>query len=779
MPDIGLLQGPVRPRVVSNPTLPVAAPAPAQVAVDAVSLRVAARSAPAEFAILRAPREAEALIEVEPSVVHEITAEADHAFTAEVNHAVTVTVSHVAAAEVARDVMMEAAHDVIIEPAHDVSREVPPEVVTPAAMPGTCTAPVVSAAPDVDAASPVTVAVSGAASARTPRSGPAPGSEPARTIASATSAEVPVLVAAGVSSLTPPPGLPPDRFGALPPAVTLPGPHDWRWQDLAWLSLALLLVIGTGLGIRDPWPADEPRFAAVARDMVLSHEWLFPRVGGDLYQDKPPLFFWLLAIGYTITGSVKASFLIPSFFAAATVLFLVYDLGRRLVGRAAGLAAGVMVCVTLQFLVTMRGAQIDPLLCGFTTLSLYGLLRHLLLGPRWGWYTLAGFAAGLGVITKGVGFLPMLVLVPYILMRRFRWQNLAVIERGGWRWALAPLAMLAGIALWFVPMLMAVAAHGPGEYAAYRDEILFKQTVGRYAAAWHHVKGWYYFIAEVVPPLWLPWSLLLFWLVPRYRRAWVARDARVWLPLTWVLLVLVFFSASPGKRGIYIHPAVPALALASLPFLEELLARKGVRLASIVFAVLAWLAGVVLLFAPQIVPKALTVNPPIWPYVLITGVLVALALWRKPVAAYAAAIAGLAIWFSYCLAPRMNGERSGSDFTKSVLTQVNMDEQLALVAYKEQFLLYLDRPTVNFGHRRFLEGPQEAYDASAWLNELPQRVLLVPASQLTPCFRKHARLAGEASGERWYLARSPAESACAEQGNARRAIYYQPDGTRR
>ena len=61
----------------------------------------------------------------------------------------------------------------------------------------------------------------------------------------------------------------------------------------------------------------------------LSHEWLFPRVGGDLYQDKPPLFFWLLAICYTISGSVKASFLIPSFLAAGGMLFLVYDFGRR------------------------------------------------------------------------------------------------------------------------------------------------------------------------------------------------------------------------------------------------------------------------------------------------------------------------------------------------------------------------------------------------------------------------------------------------------------------
>jgi 4-amino-4-deoxy-L-arabinose transferase-like glycosyltransferase len=609
------------------------------------------------------------------------------------------------------------------------------------------------------------------------RAPPAPVDVPPQTFASATSAEVPVLVAAGVGSITPPPGLPPDRFDTIPPVVAQPGPKDFRWQDLAWLALALAVIIGTGIGIRDPWPADEPRFAAIARDMVLSHEWLFPRVGGDLYQDKPPLFFWLLAVGYSLTGSVKVSFLVPSFLAAGGVLFLVYDLGRRLVGRAAGLAAGVMVCATLQFTVAMRGAQIDPLLCLFTTLSLYALLRHLLLGPAWSWYALGGLAAGLGVITKGVGFLPMLSLIPFFLLRAFHWQNLPVINagKGGWRWWLAPVAMLAGICLWFVPMLMAVAAHGPGEYAAYRDEILFKQTVGRYAAAWHHVKGWYYFLLEVIPPLWLPWSLLLFWLVPRYRRAWVVRDARVWLPLGWVLLVLLFFSASPGKRGIYIQPALPALALASLPFLEEVLAKKGVRIASVLFAGLVWLAGVVLLIAPQLIPRALTINPPVWPFVCIAGVLVALALWRKPVAAFVAALAGLTIWFSYWVAPVMNGERSASGFTKSVLTQVTADEQLALVAYKEQFLLYLDRPTVNFGHRRWLEGPQESYDAAAWLDALPNRVLLVPQDQLTPCFRANARLAGESSDERWYLVRAPAEMSCVEKGDAKRAIYYKAD----
>src|SRR5262245_52246879 len=81
----------------------------------------------------------------------------------------------------------------------------------------------------------------------------------------------PVLVAAGVTSLTPPPGFEGDPLEP-PRATAVSGPPPIRWQDLAWLALALVLIIGTGLGIRDPWPADEPRFALVARDMVLSGE---------------------------------------------------------------------------------------------------------------------------------------------------------------------------------------------------------------------------------------------------------------------------------------------------------------------------------------------------------------------------------------------------------------------------------------------------------------------------------------------------------------------------
>ena len=180
------------------------------------------------------------------------------------------------------------------------------------------------------------------------------------------------------------------------------------------------LILLTGIGLRDPWPSDEPRFALIARDMVESGQWLFPRVGGDLYPDKPPLYFWVVGVFYWITGSLKVAILLPSAVAGIGVIALVSDLARRLWNEETAIFCGGLLLVMLQFPLQMKSGQIDGFLCLLTTLGLYGLARHLLIGPSWGWYAAAGAATGLAIITKGVGFLPLLILLPFAWARRAR-----------------------------------------------------------------------------------------------------------------------------------------------------------------------------------------------------------------------------------------------------------------------------------------------------------------------------------------------------------------------
>ncbi len=570
---------------------------------------------------------------------------------------------------------------------------------------------------------------------------------------------------------------------ADPPVSAPHGPgRELRLADLGWIALCVAVLIGSGIGLRDPWPADEPRFASIARDMVISGDWLIPRVGGDLYQDKPPLFFWLLALCYALTGSVRMSFLLPSFAAAVAAAALLYDIARRLHGREAGLAAALTLVCSLQFVQTMRGAQIDPTLLALTTCSLWALLRHLLLGPHWPWCFAGAVAAGLGVITKGVGFLPLLLLALYAPMRRAGWHDLSPAP-GGWRWALVPAGFLLAVAAWLVPMLVHVAELGTPELAAYRDEILFQQTVERYATAWHHVRPWWFFVVEVIPPLWLPGSALLFWLLPRWRADWRARRASVWLPLGWMLVVLLFFSASPGKRGVYLLPALPAFLLAAAPHLPALFARRSIGWLSLGLA--ATLTAAAAAFAALAVTGHERVTALLGAAGLDgPGTALALAgsmllVWlicalRRPLFAWPAVIGCLAVCFGLLIAPVMNPVRSSSAFMARALQMTPPDRQLALVAYKEQFLLYLDRETFNFGHRRWREGDQEAFDAAAWLAEAPgRRMLLLPDGPLERCFAAaERRFVGVASDDRWYLVSGPPAAECAAKGRAERAIRY-------
>ncbi|MCU0975870.1 MAG: glycosyltransferase family 39 protein [Steroidobacteraceae bacterium] len=555
-------------------------------------------------------------------------------------------------------------------------------------------------------------------------------------------------------------------------------------RDLLWLALVGAVLFGAGLGLRDPWPADEPRFALIARDMAVTGDWLFPRIGGDLYQDKPPVFMWAIGGLYALTGELRLAFLLPSLLAAIGTLLLVYDLGRRAWSREAGLASALLLAFSVQFVIQARAAQIDMLLAFLSTAALYGIGRHLLAGPDWRAYALGGFAAGLGVITKGTGFLALLLVLPFFALRRLGFAGLWA-GRGGARWWLAPAAALAAIACWLVPMLVAAALSGDPDLAAYRDEILLKQTVTRYASAWHHHEPWHYFLVNVIPGLWLPGTALLPWLVPRWRAAWRERDGRPWLFLGWIALVLVFFSASTGKRGVYILPALPAFALAAGPWLAAIAARRSAQalvfaLAAAVVLVAAGGAVYLELLRPdklaQLAERYDVVSvAPLVAIAVAGAVLLALLRPRRGFAAWAGLLALVVVVQGFWINPMMNGARSARDLADAVERTIAPGTELGLVAYREQYLLQLRRPTTNFGHRRSFDPEQEDGDAALWLNAAPDRALLVEDERLAGCFATSAkRFLIHANRRDWYLVMAPADPACAAAGNPAAARRYQP-----
>jgi len=550
--------------------------------------------------------------------------------------------------------------------------------------------------------------------------------------------------------------------------------------DLVGLTVLALLLMATGLGLRDPWPADEPRFALVAQDMLRSGDWLFPRIGGDLYADKPPLFFWLMAASMALTGSLQVGFLLPSLLAGIGTTLLVYDLLRRARGREVALAGAFMLLITFQFVWQARQAQIDGVLCFITTLSLYGLLRHLVLGPAPAWYLAGWAAAGFGVITKGVGFLPLLALIPHAVLARRGWPAPAHGTRG------LPLAgaamMLVAIGLWFVPMMIASSAGG--DLIDYRNEILFKQTVTRYADAWHHHEPVWYYLTNVIPVLWLPLIALVPWLWPRWRAAVRERDTLTAVLLVWVVLVVLFFTVSSGKRGVYVLPAVPALAMAAAPWLPELFRARGPRrLAFVLAALLAGLAAAGAIYfavdgrsAARLVEQ-FSLHPvlPLGIVAVASGAVVWLLRERDGWLAYTATLGVLLTTIGLVVYPRMDAVRSGRAFMAKLEEASAGITELGLVGAKEQYLLQLRRPSTNFGHGRWREDAAEAADAAAWLAERPGRALLVNRKALEACFKAApATDLGRANRQRWFLVAGPADPGCIERGDRSRARLYLP-----
>ena len=555
---------------------------------------------------------------------------------------------------------------------------------------------------------------------------------------------------------------------------------DTRASRDTWLFWILaLLVLGVGLGLRDPWPSDEPRFALVARHMVESGQWLFPQRGHELYPDKPPLFMWLQAAAYTVVGHWRIAFLLPSLLAALGTLWCVVDLGRRLWTRRVGLYAGYALLFALQFTYQARKAQIDPLVTFWITLGNYAFLRFLIATPadpqrQWRWWTLGWLAAGLGTITKGVGVLALLMVVPGIYAALRGWHGARAPLRD-WRVLLGPVAFLVAVSLWLLPMVHAALGSADPAYRAYMDNILFRQTAKRYAQSWDHPNPpWYHL--EVMLTMWLPAMLALPWALPAWRRRLRRHDARYLLPLVWWLLVVVFFSIPSGKRDVYILPALPMACLALGPLLPGIIRRIGAQRLALGFTafivVLALVAGGLMLAGTPGFERNLVVDRGLdraqaqagaWLLVAIGGWGVACIAWggrKRAVPAMLAMLAGTWVLYGLVAYPLLNESSSSAALMREAGARIGPQGELGLVAWREQNLLMADRPAETFG---FSEPPVEQLRRGiAWQQQAPAtRWLLVQGTALAPCVDQAATVAlGGANRRHWWLLPGAATSTC-------------------
>jgi 4-amino-4-deoxy-L-arabinose transferase-like glycosyltransferase len=331
--------------------------------------------------------------------------------------------------------------------------------------------------------------------------------------------------------------------------------YPQKWAQIFVLLGFCFLLYFLNLGQWDLWNPDEPRYAQVAREMINGGDWILMHFNGKVYADKPPLFFWCIALSsYLWQGFSSFSVRFPAALFGTFTVLLTFLLGKNLYSTRTGFFSGLILTTSLEFAYLSARANIDTTLTFFATASLFCFLQ---------WYQyhkgersnrrptifIYGFYLGmaLGTLTKGpVGFvLPLLISVTYLLMQK-DWKGIKGMK------------LIPGIGLMMVIIL---AWYVPAVWKGGRDYLnitLLKQTIDRYAQGWSHVKPFYYYFYNY-PFESLPWVLFLpAAMAYGFSKERVEKRREFLFLLTWFVIIFIFFSLSKGKRGLYLLPLYPA-----------------------------------------------------------------------------------------------------------------------------------------------------------------------------------------------------------------------------
>ena len=181
------------------------------------------------------------------------------------------------------------------------------------------------------------------------------------------------------------------------------------------------MVFFTGLGGRDLWAPVEPRYAEIVRIMFAKGEWVVPTVNGDLYTDKPILYFWLALIASKIAGGVSEwTVRSPAALGGIGFVLVTYFTGRDFFSPKVGLIAGAVFAISVRVIWEARWVHIDMLFGFLFLLTIYFGARSLLGNGEKREILLAYAFMALAVLAKGlIGIvLPALTLAAFAIVRR-------------------------------------------------------------------------------------------------------------------------------------------------------------------------------------------------------------------------------------------------------------------------------------------------------------------------------------------------------------------------
>jgi 4-amino-4-deoxy-L-arabinose transferase-like glycosyltransferase len=348
--------------------------------------------------------------------------------------------------------------------------------------------------------------------------------------------------------------------------------------ELLLLIACCIFLLFYGLGAFGLLGADEPRYAQVAREMLDRGDVITPTLNGKPWLEKPPLYYWQAMLSYrvgraflsagpdenSLTGVTEQTARLPGAIDAALMIAAIYFFLRRF-RPGTEIDAALIAASSAGIIGFAHAASTDmPLTASFTIALL----------AWYAWYenerktnlAIFYFGLALGMLAKGP-IAPALAAIIVILF--------AAIKRD---WRLIPRTLwLPGIALFFaisLPWYIAVQLRNPSFFRIF----ILEHNLARFSTnVYHHPQPFWFYLPVVLLAV-MPWTLwLILALVERLRLIGRERgeafsspdDHWVLFLLFWIVVPILFFSASQSKLPGYILPAVPAAALLIAEYLAE------------------------------------------------------------------------------------------------------------------------------------------------------------------------------------------------------------------
>jgi len=308
---------------------------------------------------------------------------------------------------------------------------------------------------------------------------------------------------------------------------------------VAIISIMIVFFNLGGIPLLDP---DEPVYAETPKEMMAFDEFVSPRIFGEYWYDKPPMYYWLVSASYKIFGLTEFAARFPSALLAVICTLVVYLSGRRLFNERAGMAGALVLATSIEFFYLGKAAVTDMTLLLFLTISLLSFIEKK--------YYLAYIFAALATLTKGpIGLLlPGAIVFSHILVTR-NWSQITKMKIP------SGLLMYAIVALpWYVVMY---SLHG----SAFIDTFLGVHNLTRFTSP-EHPEGvlWYYYIPVLILGF-FPWTAIM--LQSMWASLTKSRQefgVLVFLNI-WAIAIFVFFTISQTKLVSYILPMYPPLAM--------------------------------------------------------------------------------------------------------------------------------------------------------------------------------------------------------------------------